>query len=190
MIVDNKPYRRSIRLKTWDYSTPWYYFVTICTHEKHNLFGQIQKRQMVLNAWGKTIETIWWSLPKHHHVELDQFVIMPNHVHGILILSVCRGIACNARDDKQNNIQTGFARKTLTRENRFAQVIAGTLSCVIRSFKSESTKQIRKQTENDYPVWQRNYYEHIIRNEKELEQTQKYIHDNPQNWEEDEEFRD
>ena len=79
--------RKSMRLKGYDYSKPGYYFVTVCTQNKKCLFGDIRNRQMVLNDAGRMIEKVWNALPEHYpHVELDAFVIMPNHFHGIIVL--------------------------------------------------------------------------------------------------------
>lgn len=158
--------RQSIRLKKYDYSQSGWYFVTICTHDRDFLFGEIINGNMKLNDMGKIVHDVWYSLPDHHHVKLDVSQIMPNHIHKIIIIPSCRG----------------FARKTPT----FKNVTAGSLPCIIRSFKSEITKQIRRLTNKpEMIVWQRNYYEHIIRNEPEYVRICQYIADNPTNWETD-----
>lgn len=167
MILHN---RQTIRLKGYDYSSNGAYFITICTQNRELLFGNIPINKMVFNQMGKIVKSVWESLPKHHHVELDEFQIMPNHIHGIII--IC----------------WGFARKTPTDQGiaRFGHVIPGSLSCVIRSFKSECTKQIRLTMDNNgFFVWQRNYYEHVIRNGIELNKIREYIKNNPQMWDRD-----
>jgi len=161
VILDGKPYRRTVRLPGFDYSSSGYYFVTICTFQKEWCLGEIIADTMTLNQFGKTIDLVWKDIPKHNlGANLDCYQIMPNHIHGIIVLSRCRGIACNAPT--------------------WGHVTAGSLSCVIRSFKSECSKQI------GFGLWQRNYYEHIIRNEVELNKIREYIHSNPVNWEKDE----
>jgi len=160
--------RQSIRLKKYNYSRSGLYFVTICTQNRECLFGYIVNGVMRLNEIGKIVKNIWESLPKHHPVELDAFQIMPNHVHFVLIISCRRGIARNAPT--------------------FGNVIAGSLSCVVRSFKSECTKQINivyATHESNIRVWQRNYYEHIVRTKTDLNKIREYIKMNPQMWETD-----
>ncbi len=161
----NKP-RKQIRLKGYDYSQSGWYFVTICTKNRECIFGDIVNEHMILNKMGNIIDSVWQSLPNHHNVNLDTFQIMPNHVHFILRIPSGRGIARNAPT--------------------FRNVTAGSLPCIIRSFKSEITKQIHRLTGNiNQIIFQRNYYEHIIRAEIKLYRIRKYIIDNPKNWESD-----
>jgi len=147
---------------------------------------------------GKIIKNVWESLPNHHPVELDVFQIMPNHVHFVLVICARRGIACNARNNIACNAQTtnntgcartmdsGCARTTPTRATTFQHVVTGSLPCVIRSFKSECSKQIRRMVNNpNMIIWQRNYYEQIIRNETDLNKIREYIQSNPLMWERD-----
>jgi putative transposase len=164
MDIEELHHRHSIRLKGFNYSDTGYYFVTICTHDRECLFGEIKNGEMIFNDYGKIIENVWYSLPKHHNVKLDEFQIMPNHIHFILIIPLGRGIARNAPT--------------------FKNVTTGSLPCIVRSFKSEITKQIHQLGYNRR-VWQRNYYEHIIRNEREYWEIKKYIKNNPKNWEND-----
>lgn len=163
---DILPKRKSIRLPGYDYSQSGWYFITICSYKHECIFGEIVDGEMKLNEWGSIIHDIWKSLPNHHPVELDAFQIMPNHVHFILLISsVGRGIARNAPT--------------------FGDVTAGSLSCIIRSFKSECSKQIHFLFPNIH-IWQRNYFEHIIRDDGDLNRIREYIIDNPMNWEIDE----
>jgi REP element-mobilizing transposase RayT len=165
--------RRSIRLKEYDYSQSGAYFVTICTHNKECLFGEIVDGKMILNDAGKIVQTVWYEISEHvDHVELDQFVIMPNHIHGIIVLhDGCRDTACCAPTVE-----------------RFGKLITGSLPTIIRSFKSAITKRINELHETPgQKIWQRNYYERVIRNENELNQVRQYIVDNPAKWDSDEE---
>jgi|SRR3989344_1301685 len=169
--------RKSVRLQSWDYSSDAYYFVTICTQNRESIFGEIVYRKMMLNQYGTIVENVWKSLPNHHNVFLDKHQTMPNHFHGIIIctgvaMNGCTGVARNAPTRNENNIFSKISPKL------------NSLSVVVRSFKSECTKQIHQINPN-LPVWQRNYYEHIIRNEAELIKIQNYIIDNPAMW-----FRD
>lgn len=158
--------RKQNRLKGFDYSSSGYYFITICTNNRQKYFGDIIDNKMVLNKIGTIINCIFNTIPNHHNVELDIYQIMPNHMHFILIIPYCRGIARNAPT--------------------FGNVTSGSIPCVIRSFKSETTKQIRKLTKNPkFDVWQRSFYDTIIRNEYSLYFIRQYIKDNPANWEND-----
>jgi len=159
-------HRKPNRLKNFDYSSSGWYFVTICTKDRQEYFGNIINNKMNLNEYGEIVNDIFKSLPNHHQIDLDIYQIMPNHIHFILIIPYRRG----------------FARKTPT----FGNVTSGSLPCVIRSFKSETTKQIHRFIHKpQFVVWQRNYYDHIIRNEYSLFRIRKYIKDNPRNWEDD-----
>ena len=169
---DNKQSRRrSVRLKDYDYSQEGAYFVTICTYRKVCILGEIVNAEMRLNKYGNTVSKCWLEIPRHFpNVEIDAFVIMPNHVHGIVnIVDDCRGTACRAPTEK-------FGRPT-TRS----------LPTIIRSYKSAVTKRINVLCgTQDTCLWQRNYYEHVIRNEHDLNEIRQYILDNPVKWDMDE----
>jgi REP element-mobilizing transposase RayT len=149
------PNRRSIRLRKYDYSKPGSYFVTICTDNRKCLFGGIDSQGMHLNELGLLILSIWNELPAHYpSIKLDLFVIMPNHVHGILNLSEA----------------------------------SASLSEIIRAFKSFSSREINKKFRSPgEALWQRGFYEHVLRNEDDLDQTRQYILNNPLKWEFDRE---
>ena len=164
----DKHHRRSIRLRGYDYSQSGAYYITTCTHNRRCLFGKIADGEMRLNDVGQLVQRVWDGLPEHYpHVELDAFVMMPNHVHGIVVLT-----------------GTGL-KPTPTAATR---PMRQGLPEIIRAFKTFSARRI-----NDFrhtpgtPVWQRNYYEHIIRNEDALNRIRQYIADNPDNWAEDRE---
>jgi len=164
--------RHSIRLKNYDYSKSGLYFVTICTENRECLFGEIVGARrdspetiecdrpdlMILNQYGKIIENVWKSLPDHHSVELDEFQIMPDHIHFIL------HIIFNAQ---QNHM--GASRRAPT-----------TLGFIVGIFKTECTKQINKlRNMPSQKIFQRNYYERIIRTENDLNKIREYIKLNP-----------
>jgi putative transposase len=156
------PVRRPLRLKSHDYVGGWY-FVTICTGRNQMLFGEIEDGQMKLNPVGKIVEEEWLQSAKlRMDLELDVFVIMPNHVHGILALTGMRA----------------GQRPAPTTEMR---IRAGSLGSVISQFKGACTKRIKKVM--DQEIWQRGFYDRIIRNEAELTRIRNYIQNNPLKWE-------
>ncbi len=158
--------RRSIRLPQFDYTQPGAYTVTICTQPGAPMLGRITDGVVRLNDYGKVVEDCWRQIPAHiPAVELDAFVVMPNHVHGILVLA-------------QDSRGRGTACRTPT--ERFGQPVPGSLPTLIRSFKSAATRVINKL--RDTPggrVWQRGYYERVIRNERELNAVRRYTAYNP-----------
>jgi len=169
------PKRKSIRLNHYDYSQNGAYFVTICTKDKELTINTKEIRHIIQETWD--------NLPQHYpEVILDEYVIMPNHVHGIIIIN-----------DINKHVMTGYPRRgtaccalTGTIE-RFGKPTAGSLPTIIRSYKSAVTEQI-----NDFnrapgnAIWQRNYHEHVIRNDNDLYDIRKYIVENPQRWDNDE----
>jgi REP element-mobilizing transposase RayT len=172
--------RRSIRLPAYDYRWPGAYFVTICTPERSCLFGGVTSGAVVLNATGRIVESCWQAIPTHFpNVILDEFVVMPNHVHGIVILAEADRSAVGAQH------AVPLQRESL---RQFQKPPAESLSSVIGSFKSASTRQINLlRGTSGAPVWQRNYYEHVVRNEEDLQAIRQYIRDNPAQWAMDEE---
>ena len=163
-------HRRSIRLKSYDYSKPGAYFITLCVQSRQCLFGEMVKGEMKLNGYGKFALQFWLEIPDYYsNVELDKFIVMPNHIHGILIIKNTVGV---------QNLEP--------LQNKFQRIIPKSIGSIIRGYKIGVTKWFRNNT-NIYSVWQRNYYEHIIRNEKELNQIREYISNNPLQWELDSE---
>ncbi len=168
-------HRRSIRLKGYDYTQAGAYFVTIVAWQREMLFGEIvngetpQGGDVVLNSFGKIVAEKWqWLETQYEYVELGAWVIMPNHLHGILV------IHDNGR---------GGSRPAPT-----PPIKTKPLGGLIGAFKTVSTKHINllRGTEG-IPVWQRNYYEHIIRNEPEMDRITRYIESNPLRWVDDDE---
>jgi REP element-mobilizing transposase RayT len=171
-----KHHRRSIRLKEYDYSQSGAYFVTICTYKREQLFGEIKNGIMCLNENGRIVYEKWFATNKiRNEIKLyeNEFIIMPNHIHGIVWIIT---VGATGRSPLQNNETTqprGPKNKSL--------------SSFIAGFKSAATKHINKYHNTPgKPLWQRNYYEHIIRNEPKLNKIQEYIINNPINWELDE----
>lgn len=160
--------RRSIRLSGYDYSQPGYYFVTICIHNRKELFlGDISDGKFVENAFSAIVRTCWNDLPKHYqNVNLDEFIIMPNHVHGIIRIV----------DDIAG---AGFKPAPTVNKKRHG------LPEIIRAFKSFSSRRISET--GQLFKWQRNFYDHIIRDTTSLFCIRKYIQDNPSNWKNDSE---
>jgi REP element-mobilizing transposase RayT len=164
-------HRRSIRLPGYDYSQPGAYFVTICTHDGEPLFGEVIDGVMHPNRFGRIAQVCWSDMPSHYpHVVLDEFVVMPTHTHQIIVLT---GEPVPAAPSAECT-PTGDRRSMLTRHG---------LPEVVRAFKTFSGKRINALRRTPgAPVWQRNYYEHIIRNDRALQAIRKYIRDNPLRW--------
>ena len=165
----NIHHRKQIRLKEYDYSMPGEYFVTICTKEHIHSFGEIVNEEMNLNIIGEIADKCWKELPAHFlNVELDEFVVMPNHIHRI----VC--ILENPGRDVQMNIPT---------DNYYSRISPkrGSLGLIIRGYKAAVTTPCRKNGIHAFN-WQSGYFEHIIRDEKSLIRIRDYIATNPQRW--------
>ncbi len=176
-------HRRSIHLKEYDYSLPGVYFITICTKNKECLLGEIIDREMKLNDIGKLVQNYWVEIPNHFsNVMLDKFVVMPNHVHGIIIIGDVGATLAVAPSPAITQNQRAGASPAPT---SLGQIVGAYKSlCVnhwLKYIKQNKIDGIGK-------FWQRNYYEHIIRNENELNRIRHYIINNPMNWESDENF--
>ena len=166
--------RRSIRLPAYDYGQAGAYFVTICTYQRKPLFGRVVEGNIRLNAVGRVAESEWLRTP-HVRLEigLDDFVLMPNHLHGIVVI-----VDDRAADEVAPVGAHG--RAPLQRPAR-------SLGSLIAGYKAASAKRINiLRGSPGAPVWQRNYYEHIVRNERERDRIREYIRANPFNWDQDE----
>jgi putative transposase len=152
-------HRRSIRLQGYDYAQLGAYFLTICTHRKQCIFGEIANGEMYPNFLGQVVISQWKAIPHHFpYVLLDEFVLMPNHFHGIIVI--------NGTSPEENS----------------------SLAAIVRNFKSISARKINQINQSlGTPIWQRNYYEHIIRDEEALYNIREYILMNPSRWESDRE---
>src|SRR6056297_2387839 len=173
----------STRLKGWDYSSPGAYFITICTKNREWLFGDIVENFMVLNGNGTIVENCWYDLPCHYdHVKLDQFVIMPNHVHGIMMIDI--------ENVPASHVETGL-KPVSTEPVLSANIDNGKMKThglfeFVRALKTFSARRINEHRKTPgKPVWQSRFYDHIIRDDNELYRIRKYIMVNPANWEND-----
>ncbi len=162
-----KPHRRSTRLRDYDYSRAGAYFITVCTRGRKSLFGVVKDGEVALNELGRIAEEEWRkSAQVRIEIDLDAWVVMPSHIHGIVIIA-----------DERRRADRPVARGGL-RPRSLGAMMAG--------FKSAATKRINTMRGTPgTPVWQRNYYEHIIRNESALDRIRQYIADNPVGWSED-----
>ncbi len=164
------PHRRSIRLQGYDYSQAGAYFVTVCTHNRTCCFGEIVDGHMRLNSLGELVLATWLDLPgRFVQVSLDAFVVMPNHIHGILHITPVGAQFIAPDSTEQGAMNQGAINR------------APTLGAVVRVLKAVSTRQIRLAGHGAF-AWQRNYYEHIIRNEDSLARIREYIENNPLQW--------
>ena len=151
------------RLKEYDYSQTNHYFVTICGNNRKEWFGEIKNNEMTLNNYGNIIKQKWEWLPQQYsYIGLDEYIIMPNHLHGILII----------------NKRTG--------RDLSLQIKIKSLSSLIGAFKTTSSKLIHQNGLSDF-TWRRSFYDHIIRNDKSLHNIREYIRNNPATWDNDEE---
>lgn len=179
-----KHHRRSICLKNYDYSSAGAYFVTIVAWQRECLFGEVVNGEMRLSRYGEIVQKWWNEIPIHFpNVELGPFVIMPNHVHGIIFIVERRGTASYSQgipvpNDKIPHLTQGGETPPLP-----------TLGQIVAYFKYQSTKEtnLLDNTDTVAKFWQRNYYEHIIRNDKDLQNITDYIEANPFVWDEDDE---
>jgi REP element-mobilizing transposase RayT len=167
-----KHHRRSIRLRGYDYSREGAYFVTICAQEHLCLFGEVVDGEMRLNDAGRIAKQCWLAIPDHFpHAQLDAFVVMPNHVHGIIVIVGAR-----------HHMDVG-ARHAVPLQEQFGRPVPGSIPTIIRSVKSATTKRINEiRNAPGTLIWQRNYYEHIIRDEESLNRIREYILSNPLRW--------
>lgn len=174
----NRHHRRSLRLPGHDYATPGAYFLTLCTHQRACIFGRVEKGEMQLSQFGEIVQGHWSKLPKHHaHLRLDAFIVMPNHLHGILILENGWGGAIAPETNQITNPQSSNSSKLRK---------CHAISEIVRGFKTFSAKRINeiRQTPG-IPVWQRNFYDRIIRDDAGLQKVRAYITQNPKVWEQD-----
>ena len=194
--------RRSIRLPYYDYSKAGCYFITICTQDRLHLFGEIVDGKMVLNDAGKMIHTLWYEIMDDFpNVYLHEFVIMPNHIHGIIeitnnennldtvgadSISALQLDCIYTHDLDYNDVKHHWADMESAPTKRNMD-----LPTIIQSFKRHTTLQYIKMVKNgtcppfNKRIWQRNYHEHVIRNDVDYERVATYTINNPSTWEND-----
>ena len=199
-------HRRSIRLKGYDYSKAGAYFVTICCKDHQFYFVRIENQIMTLSPIGKIIKKFWHRIPNHfNNVQLDEYVIMPNHIHGIIIINEYCGVNGSRGEVTsplpltpspwQQKLKSTPQHSPLIPSPRsitpptppstppIQHLHKPTLGQIIAYFKYQSTKYVNQSRNTPgMKLWQRNYYERIIRNDVELNQTRKYIDENPLKW--------
>lgn len=213
-----KHHRRSIRLKDYDYSQPGLYFITICIQDKHCLFGEIENDEMILNEYGQIAHREWQNTAQvRNNCRMHEFIVMPNHIHGIIEIidrkGDCRGESQFAqnKDDCKGELQFAPTAPTAPTTAPTAAPTAPTttpfkspsqtIGSIVRGYKIATIKKIKDHIIRtgesqfaptaptaptikslNYKIWQRNYYEHIIRDEKSYQRISEYIITNPQKW--------
>ncbi len=216
MIYDPaKHHRRSIRLKGYDYANPGWYYLTICTHDREFLFGEIVRDQMHPSEMGAIAQECWNEIPRHFpRASLDVSVVMPNHLHGIIVIGEV-GARHSVPVQLGHGVPVQFNRPVPVQNlhgapvarpgagvpagaARFGKPVPGSLASIVALFKQAVTRRVRArpgvpvqnahggspQNSGGGPieVWHENYYEHVIRNEKELDRIREYICSNPERW--------
>ena len=199
--------RRALRLKRYDYTHAGAYFVTIVTQGRSCLFGEIVGKEMRLNEAGEMVCGFWKALPQRFPaIEIDMFVVMPNHLHGIVVINQPNRATTRVAPTKSTNVGAGLvpAQNTNSTEHRATTRVAPTeimdggvdtpitdrfaLGDVIGAYKSlttvEYTRGVKQMKWSPFHkrLWQRNYYEHVVRHDESLQQLQQYILDNPDQW--------
>lgn len=170
--------RRSIRLKGYDYTQPGAYFVTICSYQRDEIFGEIINGEMKLSALGEIIHEEWLRSAKiRREIQLfdDEFVIMPNHIHGIVRIIETVGA---------DGVRPNYGRAHAMRPNVFPRRAPRSLGSFVAGFKASVTSRAKREL-NITGIWQRNYYEHIIRDDTEFKNIWNYIDTNPLHWQKD-----
>jgi len=172
--------RRSLRLPEYDYGFTGTYFVTICTKGRISIFGVIVHGSVMLNEYGEIVAACWADLPHHYpNVLVDCFIVMPNHLHGLIEITDKRPVNSVGA---QHAAPEAYSPRT---------VRPGSLAAIVRSVKAASTRRINLLSKTpSRTIWQRNYYEHVVREESELEHVREYIVNNPSRWADDEENPD
>ena len=174
----------SARLTGWDYRSEGWYFVTVCTVNRECLFGEIIDDQVRLSMFGETARQCWEEIPHHfQNVHLDEFVIMPNHLHGILSIHNGNTELVETRPVETRHVASlphpSMSNKSIS--NKFGPLRSGSLQAIIHAYKSAVTRWCRKHGQR-YVVWQPRFYDHIIRSEESLNKIREYILDNPAKW--------
>lgn len=199
-LFKNKYRVESTRLLNYDYSSDGAYFVTVCTKNKQHFFGEIINGKLSNIKQTQIVQKCWFDLPNHYaNCVLDKFVIMPNHVHGVVFIdNGIKGVKCDDVDNrfggiKTSGVETGFKPVSTdinqcTKQNQINNQHTKhySLSEIIRGFKTFSARRINEmQNTSGQPFWQSRFYEHVIRDDRALNRIRQYIIDNPINWQDD-----
>lgn len=178
--MEPRPHRKKIRLTNYDYSTPGAYFITVCVQDRRCVFGEIRQGQMDLNARGKIVHNQWeWLHRQYDYLALDSFVVMPNHFHAVLVIMgndrVRNGRDRSPRDTDsfRDNDSPGNTDSPHRKIKPVPELMG--------AFKTTSSKLLHQSGLADFR-WQKSYYDHIIRNERELYNIRRYIQTNPARW--------
>lgn len=168
-------HRRSIRLPEYDYSQPGAYFVTLCAQDRACLFGEVVDGEMRLNDAGRIVREEWLRTAEiRPSVEMDAFVVMPNHVHGIIVI---------VSGDSWGTLQRAPTLRRAPTVERFGKPTSNSIPTIVRLIKSATTTRINAMRDTPgAPLWQRNYYEHVIRDDDALHRIRDYIVNNPAQW--------
>lgn len=185
-LYQHKYHIETTRMQGWDYASDGYYFVTICVKDREHLFGHLANGQMVLNEFGQTVNQCWFDLPNHYgNIRLDAFCVMPNHIHGIIVIDnnttniVETGLKPVSKIDPTNHalLETGLKPVSTKQHGLFEMVRA------LKTFSARRINEIRHSA--GMAVWQPRFHDHVIRDEKSLQNIREYIIRNPEMWEKD-----
>ncbi len=186
----NLPNRQSIRLSGWDYRKNAAYFITICTKNRKHYFGNVKNSKMIYTPVGAIADVLWYEIKnRNKNILLGEYVIMPNHIHGILILQnnpVGTGRALSKNQNDNINVETGRAlseKQPPIGKNRFQNIGKNSVSSIIGGYKSAVTKHANRLGLEF--AWQTRFYEHIIKNAKAYKNITEYIYNNTLNWRND-----
>jgi REP element-mobilizing transposase RayT len=176
MIADDPyPRRRHMRLKNYDYSQAGAYFVTICAYARAPIFGSVRDGEVQLTSAGRICEEEWLRTPRlRRNILLDEYVLMPNHIHGILFI---------LEDPTRVSASPGMIATAVNAGPPTLRQPSRTAGAIIRGFKSATTSRVRRLSGTATRVWQTQYYDHIIRDEDDLHRIREYIVYNPFKWE-------
>jgi len=178
MPEEKEYHRRSIRLHGADYSEPGAYFITICAAERRNILGKIENGKVALSGLGEIVSRCWIQIPKHFSAaRMEEFVVMPNHLHGIIGLTVGARYIMPSHQRTRNT--EGFQKPT-----------RGSVPTIVRAFKAAATLEAKKSLGWKIELWRKNYFERVLRDGKEYADASRYILENPARWEWDKENRD
>ncbi len=215
MTDDREHHRRSTRLKGYDYTSAGGYFITVVAFRRECLFGEVLDGQVCLNSLGEIVKNCWEEIPSHfQNVDIDEFVVMPNHVHGIVFIHPMNNGApfqhvvgaTHASPLQNNRHASSLPNNQHTWSTYYDQhaspssfdpnapaspprgPVPQSLGAIVGSFKSAVSRRAGREL-NSSNLWQRNYYEHILRDQSDYERIAGYIHANPGNWGIDDEYR-